>query len=224
MFKKSIFIIALLVAAGSAAVDASDQSGWKLKKKSNGIEVYVRDVAGSKLQEFRGTMYLPKTRLSSLMAAFDDTSSYTAWMYECIDAKLLKQINFYERIHHIVTHAPWPVWNRDLVSYSLCRQDPGTLAITIALTGRPDYIPPMPKTIRIPKMTGTWTFTPAGAGDVMVVYQMHNEPGGSIPPGIANMASVDLPYNTLMRLRELIKQEKYAGAVFAQIREPKQVK
>jgi hypothetical protein len=224
MIYKVAFVVALLIAAGSIIVDASAQSEWKLKKKGNGIEVYVRDVPGSKLQEFKGTMYLEKTRLSSLMAAFDDTSSYTAWMYECIDAKLLKQFNFHERIHHIVTHAPWPVWNRDLVSYSICRQDPKTLAITITLTGKPDYIPPIPKTVRIPKMTGAWSFIPAGSGDVMVVYQMHNEPGGSVPPGIANMASVDLPYNTLMRLRELIKREKYARAVFAQVQEPKPAK
>ncbi|HPL18511.1 MAG TPA: START domain-containing protein, partial [Spirochaetota bacterium] len=210
MIKKIVCTAVLFIAAVAVIADASAQSEWKLKKKGNGIEVYVRDVPGSRLQEFKGTMYLEKTRLSSLMAAFEDTSSYTAWMYECIDAKLLKQINFYERIHHLVTHAPWPVWNRDLVSYSVCRQDPKTLAITISLTGKPDFIPPLPNTVRIPKMTGTWTFSPAGGGDIMVTYQMHNEPGGSIPAGIANMASVDLPYNTLMRLRELIKQEKYA--------------
>ena len=111
-----------------------------------------------------------------------------------------------------------------LLSYSIVSQDPKTLTVTISLTGKPDYIPPVPKTVRVPKMTGMWTFTPMGTGDVMVVYQMHNEPGGSLPPGIANMASVDLPYNTLLRLRELIKQEKYATAVYPQVKEPKLAK
>lgn len=223
MIKKTALLVALLLSC-IMIVDASAQSDWKLKKKKNGIEVYVRDVPGSKLQEFKGTMYLEKTRLSSLMAAFDDTLSYTTWMYECIDAKLLKQVNFFERVHYLVTHAPWPVWNRDLVSFSIVRQDPKTLTITISLTGRPDYIPPVPNRVRIPKMTGLWIFTPTGAGDVMVSYQMHNEPGGSLPAGIANMATVDLPYNTLMRLRELIKQEKYATAAYAQVKEPKPAK
>ncbi len=223
MERKNAIIFALLLSS-VWIYEASAQTEWKLKKKNAGIEVYVRDVPGSKLQEFKGTMTLPNTRLSSLMAAFEDTSSYTTWMYECIYAKLLKQVNFYERIHHLVTHAPWPVWNRDLITYSIVRQDPKTLAITISLTGKPDYIPPTPKTVRVPKMTGMWAFTPVGTRDVMVVYQMHNEPGGSLPPGIANMASVDLPYNTLLRLRELIKQEKYATAVYAQVQEPKQGK
>lgn len=210
--------------AGLLTDHASAQTEWKLKKKDAGIEVYVRDVPGSKLMEFRGTMTLPKTSLSSLLATFDDPSTYTGWMYEVIEAKLLKKVNLYERISYTVTRAPWPVWNRDLVSHAVISQDPKTLAVTIRLTGQADYIPPVPKTIRMPKMNGMWTFQPIGAGDVMVTYQMHSDPGGDLPPGLANMAVVDLPYNTLFRLRDFIKQEKYATAVYPQIREPKRRK
>jgi hypothetical protein len=221
MIKQKLLSLLMLTTAVMWIGGASAQTEWNLKKKEAGIEVYVRDVPGSKFQEFRGVVTLQNTRLSSLLAVFDDPSTYTGWMYEVIEAKLLKRVNLYERLTYTLTRAPWPVWNRDLISYSVISQDPKTDTVTLRTSGRADYLPPVPNTIRVPKMTGMWTFKPTGEGGVMVIYQMHSEPGGDLPPGIANMASVDLPYKTLYRLRDFIKQEKYANAVFPQIREPK---
>jgi hypothetical protein len=224
MGKAKLLLPTILMMAGLWTVYVFAQAEWTLKKKTAGIEVYVREVPGSKLREFKGTMVLQNTRLTSLVAAFDDPSTYTSWMYEVIDAKLLKRINLFERVTYTVTRAPWPVWNRDLVSHSLISQDPKTCTVTIRLTGKADYIPPVPKTIRVPKMNGLWTFQPLDTGEVMVTYQMHSEPGGDLPPELANMAVVDLPYNTLLKLRDFIKQEKYANMVYPQIREPKRPK
>ncbi|MBN2160670.1 MAG: START domain-containing protein [Spirochaetes bacterium] len=203
---------------------AADDGGWKLKKKSAGIEVYTRDVAGSKLQEFRAVMYVRDTRLSSLVAVFDDTDSYPRWMFNCYEATVLKKAGLRERITYTATDAPWPVWDRDLVAKSFITQDQKTLAVTITVTGIADYIPPREKRIRLPKMNGRWTFTPVEDGSVRVVYQQHNEPGGTVPPGLVNMAVVDLPYNTLLKLREIVKRDEYAKAVYPQIREPKPVR
>ncbi len=225
---KAKWLLPVIVSiAGLWAADATaqaEQAEWKLKKKDAGIEVYVRDVPGSKLQEFKGVMVLQNTRLSSFLAVFDDTTTYTSWMYEVIDAKLLKRVNLFERFTYTVTRAPWPVWNRDMVSYSVISQDQKTCTVTIRLTGKADYIPPVPNMIRVPKMNGLWTFQPMDTGDVMVTYQMHSEAGGDLPPGLANMAVVSLPYNTLLKLRDFLKQEKYANAVYPQIREPKRQK
>lgn len=215
-----LFVLTLLNLMWLA--DASAQSEWKLAKSREGIEIYLRDVPGSNLQEFKGVVTLANTRLSSLLAAFDDPSTHPGWMYECIDAKVLKKINLHERINYTVTHAPWPVWNRDLVTHSRISQDPVTNTVVITLTGLPDYLPPAPKLVRIPKMSATWTFKPMDGGDIMVIYQMHSEPGGTISPGLANMAVVDLPYYTLYRLRNFIKQDKYANAVYPQVKEPKE--
>ncbi|TFH38917.1 MAG: hypothetical protein E4G96_09765 [Chrysiogenales bacterium] len=200
--------------------DGAAQEAWKLKKKKDGIEVYVRSVPGSKLDEFRGVMRIADTRLSSLLAAFDDTPSYTRWMHECIEARLLKKISLFERFTYTVTRAPWPVWNRDMVSHSIIRQDPATLAIAIRLEARADQVPPREKMVRVPMMRGLWTFTPLESGEIMVVYQMHSDPGGSLPPGLANMAVVDLPYYTLVNLRKIVREERYVSAVIPQIKEP----
>lgn len=213
--------IAAAIALQALPAGAAGENGWKLKKKSAGIEVYARDVAGSKLQEFRAVMYVRDTRLSSLIAVFDDTESYPLWMFNCYEAKVLKKKGLQERITYTATDAPWPVWDRDLVAQSFITQDQKSLAVTIRVAGIADYIPPREKRIRVPKMSGLWTFMPAEPGVIMVVYQQHNEPGGTVPPGLVNMAVVDLPFNTLLKLREIVKGEKYAKAVYPQIREPR---
>jgi hypothetical protein len=206
------------------AVDAAEPGGWKLKKKNAGIEVYVREVPGSEFKEFKGIMYLKGVRLGSLLAAFDDTPAYPAWMHKCIEAKLLKRINLLERITYTVTGAPWPVSDRDIISHSIVTQDPKTLAVTIQLTGRADYLPPVPKRVRVPKLNAVWIFRPMDNGEIMVYYQLHSDPGGALSAGLSNMASVDLPYYTLFNLRDFIRQEKYAGAVYPQVIEPKPAK
>lgn len=202
---------------------AVGQEGWKLKKKKEGIEVYVRSIPGSKIDEFRGVMRVTGTRLSSLVAAFDDTPSYTRWMHECIEARLVKRINLYERLSYSVTRAPWPVWNRDLVTHSIVSQDPRSLAVTIRMEARPgpDLVPLRERTVRVPKMRGVWSFTPMESGEIVVSYRMHSDPGGSLPPGLANMAVVDLPYYTLLNLRNIVRNEPYLSAVIPQVKEPK---
>ncbi len=224
MMKLKLLLLMMLMITGPWSADASAQTDWKLKKKNSGIEVYVRDVAGSRFQEFKGIMLLKRTRLTSLVAVFDDPSTYTAWMHEVIEARLLKTVNLYERYTYTVTRAPWPVTNRDLISYSIIGQDPKTLAVTLRTSGKADYIPPVPDRVRVPKMSALWTFMPMNGSDVLVTYQMHSEPGGYITPELANMAVVDLPYNTLYKLRDFIRQEKYARVVYPQIREPKRAR
>jgi hypothetical protein len=213
------FITALLLSVPFH--NAAAQGDWTLKKNTSGIEIYVRDVAGSSFKEFRGTMTLSGVRLGSLLAVFDDTASYTRWMHNCIEAKLLKLISPSERITYTVTHAPWPVWDRDIVSHTLVSQDPKTLAVSIRITGKADYLPPVEKRIRVPRIEALWLLKPMASGDIEVFYQSHSEPGGELPAGLTNTASVDLPYYTLLKLRDIVKEEKYAKAVYPMITEPK---
>ena len=80
--------------------------------------------------------------------------------------------------------------------------------------GTPKYARPMcvsklePKKnddlIRITKADGYWSFVPKDQG-VVVTYQMHADPGGSIPKWLVNRAVVDTPYDTLNQLRDYLK-------------------
>jgi len=200
-----------------AAAFAGD---WKFQKKQSGVEVYLRSVPGSKYKEFKGIMYVNKAHLSSMVAAFDDTSSYIRWMHNCTEARLLKRFNMRERYTYTVTHAPWPATDRDVIVYSLLSQNPGNLTVTIAITGRPDYIAPVKNRVRIPHMQALWTFKPLRSDLVMIVYQTITDAGGWLPLRLMNLSMVDLPFYTMVKFRNIIREKRYANATFPVIKEP----
>lgn len=51
------------------------------------------------------------------------------------------------------------------------------------------------------KVEGFWKLVPKG-DTTEVTYQVHTEPGGSVPAMVANKFVVDSPFNTLKQLRE----------------------
>lgn len=220
MKQTCMIVLTAVLALAFPAARAADDGGWTLKKSGSGIEIYLRDYPGSKTKEFRAMMRVPGARLSSLMGVFDDTPSYPRWMHNCIEARLVKRISASERITYSATKAPWPVSTRDMVTHSIVRQDPTTLAVTLKINALPEFLPPVNGRVRIQKLDAAWTFRPEGNGDVLVTYQLHSEPGGSLPAGLANMAVTDLPFNTFIKLRNIIREEKYAAARFPQITEP----
>jgi hypothetical protein len=218
-FKILILLISLCIAQQSV-FGAKGSDGWELKKKQDGIDVYLRDVPGAGLKEFKGIMYVTGVRLSSMVATFDDTASYTRWMHNCTESKLLKYMNVQERITYTVTHAPWPATDRDTVVYSLMSQNPDDLSVTIEITSKPDYIPKLPHRLRIPMMKAIWTFKPLKSGTVMIVYQTVTDPGGPLPLWLLNLSMIDLPYYTMYKFRNVIKEVKYAAAMYPVVAEP----
>lgn len=55
-------------------------------------------------------------------------------------------------------------------------------------------------------MWGYWKLVPKNANETEVTYQVHTEPGGSVPSWLANKFVVDAPFNTLKALKERAEQ------------------
>ena len=162
MLVVSLFIFSTQGAHTASAV----QDRWKFLKNQDEIEIYQRNFPGSNLKEFKGIMYVKGVRLSSMVATFDDTRSYTRWMHNCTETKLLKYLNVHERLTYTVTHVPWPASDRDTVVYSLMSQKPDDKTIAFAMkifdlvhkaeTGRYVRFPasiPIPADLRIGRVT-----------------------------------------------------------------------
>ena len=52
------------------------------------------------------------------------------------------------------------------------------------------------------QVDGFWKLVPKGDNLTEVTYQVHTEPGGSVPALIANKFVVDAPFKTLQGLKE----------------------
>jgi hypothetical protein len=130
-------------------------------------------------------------------------------------------MNLKERVTYTVIHAPWPVSDRDTVTYSKIVQDPKSKIVTIYLKGVPGQYPVQSGKVRVPSLKGFWQFIPNKNGYTTVVYQLHSEPGGSLPDALANSTVVDIPYNTLLNMHKVVKQEKYQTGKIAEVQELK---
>lgn len=173
------------------------QSDWSLAKDADGIKVYVRNVVGSPLREFRGEVQLKATP-EAVVKVLRDANAFRKWMPDVAASELLKASDT-EQFHYLDNKAPWPVSNRDGV-YHFVYSRPGDGTVTIRVEAVPDYVPLREGKVRIPQANGQWKLVPNADG-VNVTYQMHASPGGSIPGWLADQAVVDTPYGTLKALR-----------------------
>ncbi len=173
------------------------QSDWSLAKDAEGIKVYVRNVEGSPLREFRGEAQLKATP-EDVVKVLRDADAFRKWMPDVAASELLKATDT-EQLHYLDNKAPWPVSNRDGVyHFTYSRAGDGT--VTIRVEAVPGYAPLREGKVRIPQANGQWKLVPS-ADSVNVTYQMHASPGGSIPNWLANQTVVDTPYGTLKALR-----------------------
>jgi len=205
-------------------VSIAETSEWTLDKEDDeiGLKIYTRNVEGSNLKEFKGEMNV-NARLSSLAALLLDNKSAPKWMHNCEKFEVVEQFEGHDAIFYLINSAPWPVSDRDAVLRSALVQDPETLTITADVKALPERLPEDDDYIRIPTMKGGWTFSPNEDKTVKVVYQVHAEPGGSLPAWLANAVVVDTPYHTMKNMLDMLKKDKYAHASVENIIDEKDV-
>lgn len=189
--------VLVLAAAGAQAEE------WKLAKDEDGIQVYLNSVPGSKYKAYRGVTLI-KADMASLRKLQEDVAGSCAWIHECREQKSLKAEG---DKHWTYTRfsTPWPVTPRDSVM-EVTTEEGADGSITRHLKGVPTYVPEEKGFVRVSKVEGIWKFTPKADGQVEALYQVHTEPGGSIPSWLANSFVVDAPYLTLEKLRALAEK------------------
>ncbi len=192
-----------------AVVLPSQIFAWDLEKEKNGVTVHTRLVEGSELKEFRGKTKL-KTNLNTIIALMEDNPNYTTWLKDCKKSEAVKVLNSREKYIYILNGVPWPLDDRDFVVHSTLTQDKTTGAVTYQMRPVSNIVPEKKGFVR-GTIKGFWKFVPVGQ-EVEVTYQVHSEPGGSIPTSIANIVVVDIPYETLRKMKEKVEDPKYKNA------------
>ncbi|MGZ3862825.1 MAG: START domain-containing protein [Bacteroidia bacterium] len=215
--KKIIFIFGLFCATSHA--QEKTQEKWHLKKDEQGITVYTRHAENSKLKELKSEFQV-KTSLSSIVAILYDFEAYPEWVYRCDKAYVVKKISNYEYVQYQTVKAPWPAEDRDFVVHKKLTQDPVTKVIVQRINGMPEFIPKEPNFVRVSLFKAIWVITPLKNGMVNLEYQLLVDPGGNIPTWMVNLAVVDGPFDTEVKMKELLMREKYQKAKLPFIKEP----
>ena len=186
---------------------SSRAQAWELKENKNGVKVYIRDVAGSDVEEFKGET-TAKTNLGSLLNIMDDFNNYPSWAYNCPYAERVKKVSVSEGYAYTVLKTPWPVTDRDLVTHYVITQNPTTKIVTLKIDAVSGYVPDKGN-VRMTYLKGFYQFTPLKNGTIQIVYQVHSDPGGSVPTSIINMFIVDAPYYSLLNLKNKVENPKF---------------
>ena len=199
---RAMHSIALVALLGSVHVSAQAES-WVVAKDEEGIKVSLSEVAGSKYKAYRGETVI-KASVARLRAMQEDVAGACTWIHECKAQKLLKHQGD-QTWTYTQFNTPWPVTPRDSVLH-ITTVDGSDGSVTRNLAGAANYVPEEKGFVRVAQVEGFWKMVPQGANQTQVIYQVHTEPGGSVPSWLANKFVVDAPFNTLKALRAKAEQ------------------
>ncbi len=205
----SMFAAALL---GGGSIAYANE--WTLEKEDveRDIRVYTRTVENSPLKEFKGVTQITAPT-SAFVALLRDPDVATEWMHQVGKFEVIESPSMTDNLVYTVNETPWPVTDRDAYIRSVMSQDESKV-VTVTLTGVPEFRPVNEDFVRMASLKGFWKFSPQENGITEVTYQVHANPGGSLPDWLVNGIVVDTPYNTLKNLQVKVVEERYQNQSF----------
>lgn len=200
--KKKLFLVTLLLFTLSAVMA---QGKWELKKDENGIQVYTRKAAKGTIKELRVVCELDATK-AQLISMIENIADYNSWVYSNKKSTILKMITPQNIIYYTQSHLPWPIKDRDLIIE--LNITPTQDVLNIQAKSLPDYLPKNDSYIRVPYSLAQWRVTQAADNKLKVDYTFSVDPGGNIPSWIVNATLTIGPFNSFVKLKEILKAQK----------------
>ena len=212
---KRLTVLASAALLSLSQLSLADVSPWQLEAhdEDKDIKVFTREVTGSELKEFKGITHI-KADVSAFVALLKDDPQATSWMHNVIVFDVKDRITDEEMVIYTVNEAPWPVTNRDVYIRSTMTANANGV-VTSSIKAEADYGDVNDDYVRMPSVNGHWTFTPQAEGVVEVVYQVHANPGGSLPDWLVNSIVVETPMETLTNLHEKVQEDQYQNKTYA---------
>ncbi|MEO6443481.1 MAG: START domain-containing protein [Chitinophagales bacterium] len=212
MTSRSIFLSTLFLLPVFTCF--AQTGAWKLAKDQNGIKVYTRHVDGYVVDELKAELNV-KAPMNAVVAVITDATRYSDWIYSCTESSILLKVSETEQYQYQVNDLPYPFSDRDVCIHFKIGQDPVTKKVVTSSTAEPNYIPAKEALVRIPVFIGGYELAPQADGSINVTYQLRLEPGGSVPDWLVNLFIVKGPYESTLKLREMVESKKYDEVKFA---------
>lgn len=194
-----------------ATISALFAQNWDQVLSKDGITVWTRTVSWSDYKEFKGETII-NSNLENIISVFDDISTYTKWVHNCIVAEQIKRESDFRGTRYTAIKAPWPVKDRDVVFDYTVTQNRTTKAVSLKLIAKKGIIPDRGR-VRMTYMISSYEIIPLDKSRIKVIYQSHNDPAGSVPTAIVNQTLTDTPYYTLLNLKKVIASGKFKKTV-----------
>ena len=200
----SLHRVAIACGLSVLMVSAAHAENWQVAKNEDGIKVSLSEVKDSKYKAYQGVTTI-KAPIAKVRGLQEDVAGACKWIHECKSQKLLKTEGD-KSWTYTQFSTPWPVTPRNsILEVTTTVGADGT--VTRTLKEVPKYLPEEKGFVRVSQVEGFWKMVPKGADQTEVTYQVHTEPGGSVPSWLANKFVVDAPFNTLKALKERAEKQ-----------------
>lgn len=184
---------------------AQAQESWELRRNENGITIYSQRhnniVQLRLLTEFNASA-------ESLIAQLQNINNYVNWVYGNKRSGIIKKISNNDIIYFTEAHLPWPIQDRDLVIELNIKPANAIEPLTITAKSIDGILPPKKHFIRVPYSLATWRVIPIPGNKIKIDYTFSIDPGGSIPGWLVNMTIAKGPYESFLKLGDILKTGK----------------
>lgn len=188
------------------------QGSWKFMTEKDGIKVYSRSVAESKVKALRVTCVL-NTTLSALVTLLLDVPATPQWVSHTKSCSLIKRVSPSELYYYSEVSLPWPLENRDFVAHVKVTQDKASKVVTVDAPAIPGVVAVKPGIVRVSHSLGYWTISPLGNGKIKVDYSLQVDPGGIIPAWAVNALSSQGPLESFTNMKKMLQRSEYKNAL-----------
>jgi hypothetical protein len=178
---------------------------WKLEKQKNKVSIYSKKTDSGYKEVMVKTIV--EASPYALIALLDDVAVSCQWIHNCIEVKILNEASPTERLVNSFFAAPWPIKDRDMVTFSTTTFSDSKVQIEISDRG--DTKPNNPKYVRMQNIHGLWEASTLEDGQSEITYTGGGNPAGNIPAFIANQALISTTFKTFQNLSKVISLEKY---------------
>jgi hypothetical protein len=184
---------------------------WVELYEDDGIKVWRQAVQGSDLVAFRGVGVVAAPILQ-VAAVLRDADREEEWMDSCEEAFVVKQLpNVVDaRLYHRSASPVFVISDRDFVLETRTSIDAAAKMVLVEFSTVDDpEVPPRDGAVRMPSLVGHWKLWQRDAQSTLVEYQVHGDPGGSLPTWLVNLVQKKHPHKTLLGLRKQVARGGY---------------
>ena len=194
--------LALAVCLLAGAARAGD---WQPVLDTDGVAVRERAVAGRALPDFQGETAIDADPYQ-ILAVILDAPAQTAWMWQCIESRVLARDGDAVVVHHRIK-AKWPATDRDVVFREVARVDEPGRRLSVRLTTEANSgAPPVSQLVRMPLLDALFELSALDATRTRVTYTVSADPGGMLPASFLKETVRQSPFDTLVGLRKRVAE------------------
>ncbi len=186
------------------SVQAKPADDWQLELEKEGVRVYTQVEGTSPYKQVKVTTTI-NAPMETVMEILMTFSGYKNWMSHVDESYLLNQTDsaFYV---FILEDAAWPMQNRYQVSKLHVKQSVSKSQVDFRSV--PNYIDKRTDAIQIKQFEGYWSVEDRADHQCTLEYVLIHNPGGYVPPWLANFHAIENPYQNVIKLKELAENTR----------------